>query len=55
MFVTANPKKRRVRRCDGDGDGDGDGERGNDMDGGHDGCKIVAHRIGLDYISLPAR
>ena len=47
--MTAIVKKRRVRRCD----GDGDGERGNDMDGGHDGHKIVAHHIGLDNISLP--
>ena len=49
MFVTANAKKWRVRRCDGDGDWEG----GDDGDGDHDGRKIVAHRIGLDNISLP--
>ena len=47
--MTVNTKKRRVRRFD----GDGDWEVGDNGDGGHDGCKIVAHRIGLDNISLP--
>ncbi len=49
MFVTVNVKKRRARRCDGDGDGEGS----DNGDEGHDGCKMVAHRIGLDNISLP--
>ena len=49
--MTANAKKRRARRCDGDGDGEG----GDNEDGGHDGCKMVAHHIGLDNISLPGR
>jgi hypothetical protein len=49
VFVTANPKKRRVRRCN----WDRGGEMSNDMDGGHDGRKIVAHHIGLDNIFLP--
>jgi hypothetical protein len=49
VFVTVNTKKRRVRRRDGDGDWDW----GEDGDGCHDGCKIVAHCIGLDNISLP--
>ena len=47
--MTANAEKRRARRCDGDGDGEG----GDNGDGGHDGRKIVAHRIGLDNMSLP--